>query len=101
MIYIYLIIKPEKMQGIAMEPKHPRNIRIDGARTSMRLEGKFWSALAEIAERTGVSVPVLCERILGGAHRGNRTSAVRVFVLNWFRLARANGVPRRRRSRRT
>lgn len=83
-----------------MESKHPRNIRIDGARTSMRLESPFWTALSEIALRTGVSVPALCERILGSAHRGNKTSAVRVFVLNWFRLARANGALRSRRSRR-
>lgn len=82
-----------------MEPKHPRNIRIEGQRTSMRLEGKFWLALAEIAERSGVSVPVLCERILRDRHRGNKTSAVRVFVLNWFRHARTNRKPRRRRQR--
>lgn len=83
-----------------MEPKHPRNIRIEGQRTSMRLESKFWLALAEIAERSGVSVPGLCERILRDAHRGNRTSAIRVFVLNWFRLARRPHHPRRRRQRR-
>jgi predicted DNA-binding ribbon-helix-helix protein len=82
-----------------MEPKHPRNIRIEGLRTSMRLESRFWLALAEIAERSGVSVPALCERILRDAHRGNRTSAVRVFVLNWFRLARTNHRPRPRRRR--
>ncbi len=83
-----------------MEPKHPRNIRIEGQRTSMRLESKFWLALGEIAERSGVSVPVLCERILRDEHRGNRTSAIRVFVLNWFRHARTNNRPRRRRQRR-
>lgn len=74
----------------------PRNVRIQGQRTSMRLEGRFWSALSEIAVTTGVSVPALCERILRGAHRGNRTSAIRVFVLEWFRQAHARGRRRRR-----
>ena len=81
----------------AMENLHPRNVRIDGQRTSMRLEAKFWSALQEIADRSGVSVPVLCERILRDAHRGNRSSAIRVYVLNWFRQARARPVRRRLR----
>ena len=80
-----------------MEPEHPRNIRIEGQRTSMRLEDGFWLALAEIANRSGVSVSALCERILRDAHRGNRTSAIRVFVLDWFRHARTTHSPRRRR----
>lgn len=80
-----------------MDLESPRNVRIHGQRTSMRLEGRFWSALAEIAVSTGVSVPALCERILRSAHRGNRTSAIRVFVLEWFRQARS----RTRRRRRT
>ncbi len=71
-----------------MDFDSPRNVRIQGQRTSMRLEGRFWSALAEIAVSTGVSIPALCERILRSAHRGNRTSAIRVFVLEWFRKAR-------------
>ncbi len=80
-----------------MDFDSPRNVRIQGQRTSMRLEGRFWSALAEIAVSTGVSVPALCERILRGGHRGNRTSAIRVFVLEWFRQARS----RTRRRKRT
>ncbi|MBI3503268.1 MAG: ribbon-helix-helix domain-containing protein [Proteobacteria bacterium] len=71
-----------------MDFESPRNVRIQGQRTSMRLEGKFWAALAEIAATTGVTVPTLCERILRSAHRGNRTSAIRVYVLEWFRQLR-------------
>ena len=76
----------------------PRNVRIEGQRTSMRLEARFWDALAEIAARTGETLPALCERILRGGHRGNRSSAIRVYVLNWFRQARSR--PRRRARRR-
>jgi predicted DNA-binding ribbon-helix-helix protein len=78
-----------------MDFDSPRNVRIQGQRTSMRLESRFWSALAEIAVSTGVTVPALCERILRSAHRGNRTSAIRVFVLEWFR--RAHSRTRRRK----
>ena len=81
-----------------MDLDQPRNVRIRGMRTSMRLEGAFWKALRDIAGRTGESVPALCERILRADHRGNRTSAVRVFVLNWFRDARAKGGRVRRRA---
>ncbi|MBL8805895.1 MAG: ribbon-helix-helix domain-containing protein [Rhodospirillales bacterium] len=82
-----------------MEPDRPRNVRVRGSRTSLRLEGAFWHALREIAERTGESVPALCERILRSSHRGNRTSAVRVFVLGWFREARAKRMGPRRRAK--
>lgn len=81
-----------------MDLDQPRNVRIKGLRTSMRLEGAFWLALRDIAARSGESVPALCERILRDSHRGNRTSAVRVFVLNWFREARARRTRRRRRA---
>lgn len=63
----------------------PRNLRIDGRRTSLRLENAYWAALEEIA---------------AGDTRGNRSSAIRVYVLAWFRRARRRRPARRARGRR-
>lgn len=57
----------------------------------MRLEPEFWSALAEICQREHVRIGTLIRRIEAGAGEdaqvgdGGRTSAVRVFVLQYFR----------------
>jgi predicted DNA-binding ribbon-helix-helix protein len=66
-------------------PPEPRNVRIDGRRTSMRLEAQFWEALTEIAQTLDMSVEALCARIAASEHRGNLSSAIRVFVLAWSR----------------
>ena len=75
------------------EPTKPRNVRIHGRRTSMRLETPFWAVLEEIARTLEVPVETLCERIADTGHRGNLSSAIRVFALAWSRKkarARAN-----------
>ena len=63
-----------------------RNITASGKRTSMRLEPDLWDGLQEICrrERTDVSAQV---RRIHADSRGGRTSAVRVFVLRYFRDA--------------
>ena len=66
-------------------PPRPRNVRIHGRRTSMRLEAPFWTALEEIAATLEMPIETLCERIADSAHRGNLSSAIRVFVLAWSR----------------
>ena len=71
----------------------PRNVRIHGHRTSMRLEPPFWTALDEIARTLEMPVERLCERIADGAHRGNVSSAIRVFVLDWSRRKKRRRLP--------
>ncbi len=73
------------MKVATVLPPRPRNIRIHGRRTSMRLELPFWSALEEIARALEMPVETLCERIADTSHRGNLSSAIRVFVLAWSR----------------
>jgi|BEDMetMinimDraft_2_1075160.scaffolds.fasta_scaffold00967_7 predicted DNA-binding ribbon-helix-helix protein len=65
----------------------PRTIAAPHGRTSMRLEPEFWDALAEICQRENVTLGVLLRRIEQRRHHGSRTSAVRVFVLLYFRAA--------------
>jgi len=62
-----------------------RNVVAERGRTSMRLEPEFWAALTEICRREHVRMGSLIRRIEETGHTGGRTSAVRVFVLEYFR----------------
>ena len=64
-----------------------RNVVAGSGRTSMRLEPELWDALMEICEREGQDMSALVRRVEAEGHEGGRTSAVRVFVLSYFRDA--------------
>lgn len=64
-----------------------RNIIALRGRTSMRLEPELWDALNEVALREGRTLGDIVKRIEQRGHPGGRTSAVRVFVLDYFRTA--------------
>jgi predicted DNA-binding ribbon-helix-helix protein len=53
----------------------------------MRLEPELWDALLEICQREGHDISQLVRQIEAVGHSGGRTSAVRVFVLEYFRAA--------------
>ena len=64
-----------------------RNVIAERGRTSMRLEPELWEALLEICEREGQDMSSLVRRIEQRGHAGGRTSAVRVFIISYFRDA--------------
>lgn len=64
-----------------------RNVVAERGRTSMRLEPELWDALAEICRRERQDMNRLVRHIEAIGHVGGRTSAVRVFVLEYFRAA--------------
>ncbi len=64
-----------------------RNVVAGTGRTSMRLEPELWDALLEICEREGQDMSTLVRTVESAAPPGGRTSAVRVFVLSYFRMA--------------
>ena len=64
-----------------------RNVVAVRGRTSMRLEPELWDALLEICERENQDMSMLVRLVEKGGHDGGRTSAVRVFVLGYFRAA--------------
>ena len=69
-----------------------RSIAIAGHRTSIPLEEPFWAALSAIAAARGVSVSGLVGEIDRDREaRTNLSSAVRVFVLDWYRAAAEPG----------
>ena len=53
----------------------------------MRLEPELWDALAEICTRERQDLKSLVHQIEAAGYTGGRTSAVRVFVVQYFRNA--------------
>ena len=64
-----------------------RNVVAERGRTSMRLEPELWEALAEICQREGRNLNSLVRDVEQQVHAGGRTSAVRVFIMSYFRVA--------------
>jgi predicted DNA-binding ribbon-helix-helix protein len=64
-----------------------RNIVLKTGRTSMRLEPELWDALWEICRREHIAPADLVERAEVDRGKGGRTSAVRVYLLRYFRAA--------------
>ena len=64
-----------------------RNVTAGRGRTSMRLEPELWEALAEICRRERQGLNSLVQQIEAAGHPGGRTSAVRVFLVEYFRNA--------------
>src|SRR4051794_23033803 len=69
----------------------PRNVRIAGRRTSLRLEPEYWSALDEIGRRERFALHDLCTFIRRRDPRRSLASAVRVFVTGYFRELAPHG----------
>lgn len=64
-----------------------RNVTVDGRRTSLRLERASWLALEDICKFENLTLHVLCSMIEKQRQGSSRTSAVRAFVVSYFRKA--------------
>jgi predicted DNA-binding ribbon-helix-helix protein len=67
-----------------------RNVLGAGKRTSMRLEPEAWDAFREICVREDISSEELVGRAVLSRPDGSRTSAVRVFILMYYRAIRTD-----------
>jgi predicted DNA-binding ribbon-helix-helix protein len=74
-----------------------RNVWVDSRRTSMRLEPEMWQALQDIARREALTVNALCAMVNTRRRQSSLTSAMRVFVLAYYRnlTAELPNAPRR------
>ena len=63
-----------------------KNIRVDGMRTSMRLEPPLWDALKDIArwEKTTID-DLVAKALLDSVLNQSNTSAVRAYIVKYFR----------------
>ena len=83
----------ESLTGTAASLKIPNgymiakhSITIAGHRTSVSIEPDFWQALGEIAARQQVSLAAMIAEIdRARPPDTNLSSAIRLFVLNWYR----------------
>ncbi|MGN6590480.1 MAG: ribbon-helix-helix domain-containing protein [Sphingomicrobium sp.] len=62
-----------------------RSVIINGRDTSLTLEGAFWSGLGEIAYRKGCTIGTLLAQIDAERAGPNLPSAIRVYVLEYFK----------------
>jgi predicted DNA-binding ribbon-helix-helix protein len=78
-------------------PVVKRSIVIAGHKTSVSLEDAFWKGLKEIADQRNVTLSDLVANIDSQRRHGNLSSAIRLFVLDYYRSASLadNGSPHR------
>ena len=62
-----------------------RSVVIDGHKTSVSLEDAFWGSLKEIAHAQGATLGQTVAEIDKARQRANLSSAIRLFVLEYFR----------------
>lgn len=62
-----------------------RSIVLAGHKTSVSLEDAFWNALKEIAGSYNVTLSQLVATIDSQRQHGNLSSAIRLFVLDFYR----------------
>ncbi len=62
-----------------------RSVIVSGQKTSVSLEDAFWSSLKDIATRQGLSLSQQLAIIDAHRHTGNLSSAIRLYVLDYFR----------------
>ena len=67
-----------------------RSIRLHGHKTSVSLEDEFWSALKVIAGKRLTNLSDLVTAIDGQRQHGNLSSAIRLFVLDYYQRLRKN-----------
>jgi predicted DNA-binding ribbon-helix-helix protein len=62
-----------------------RSIVVAGRKTSVSLEDAFWKGLKEIAGGRNVTLSDLVAAIDSARQQGNLSSAIRLFVLDFYR----------------
>ena len=61
------------------------SIVLAGHKTSISLEEAFWIGLKEISGHRDMTLSELINEINGNRQRGNLSSAIRLFVLDYFK----------------
>jgi predicted DNA-binding ribbon-helix-helix protein len=76
------------MQSVILK----RSVTIEGRKTSISLEAAFWNGLREIAAVQKLPVAGLLQKIDADRKNANLSSAVRIYVFEYFR-SRAEETP--------
>ena len=78
-----------------------RSIMVAGHKTSVSLEDAFWNGLREIARERHMRLSELVAEIDAQRQLGNLSSALRLFVLDFYRTQLSHGKDRRDRTHET
>jgi predicted DNA-binding ribbon-helix-helix protein len=62
-----------------------RSVVVAGRKTSVSLEDAFWQVLKEIAGARDMTLSDLVAAVDAGRQQGNLSSAIRLFVLDFYR----------------
>jgi len=62
-----------------------RSVVLDGHKTSVSLEDEFWNGLKKIATARKITLPELIASIDRTRCQGNLSSALRLFILEFYR----------------
>ena len=76
-------------------PVVKRSIVIAGHKTSVSLEDAFWKGLKEIAGGRDITLSELVAAIDSDRQHGNLSSAIRLFVLDFYRTRLSDEAPGR------
>lgn len=92
MCEIFISAEPQSYES------RTRSVRLHGVVTSIRLENLFWQVLGEIAERDGMQVAQLIERlydelVAARGEIGNFSSFLRVSALRYEALLARGRIP--------
>jgi len=72
-----------------------RSIVVSGHKTSVSLEDAFWSGIKEIASGRNITLSDLVTTVDSDRQQGNLSSAIRLFVLDFYRNQLADVKDRR------
>jgi predicted DNA-binding ribbon-helix-helix protein len=70
-------------------PVEKRSVVVGGHKTSVSLEAAFWTGMKEIAAIRHATLSELVGEIDAGRNQGNLSSAIRLFVLDYYQSRRA------------
>lgn len=74
-------------------PVVKRSIVVAGHKTSVSLEEAFWTSMKEISASRDMTLSDLVSEIDKGRNQGNLSSAIRLFVLDYFRSRASSAMP--------
>ena len=66
-------------------PVERRSVLLGDRKTSVSLEQAFWNCMKEISRERGKTLSELVSEIDDNRQQGNLSSAIRLFVLDYFR----------------
>lgn len=72
-------------------PVVKRSIVVAGHKTSVSLEEAFWTSMKEISASRSMTLSDLVSEIDKGRKQGNLSSAIRLYVLDYFRTKAGAG----------